>query len=358
MAPDSVRVGVIGAGHWAQTAHLPAIRSREDTTLAAISEPHPPNLARAEAEFAPEAAYADYRQMLDEVQLDAAVIAVPHKYHFAVAKDCLSRGLHVLIEKPMTIESQHADRLVEMADGAGLQIVVGYTWHYNNQCDLARQWIQSGRLGRLQLVASFFGSTVLDLYQGDPSRHRREYGSGEQYFGPRESTYSDPVLAGGGQGQTQLTHILALALFLTGMTPTRLNCLMADLNTTVDVVDALIVEFQEGALGTFATTGAVAPPSHTDTLEYRIYGADGHLHLDVSEGGLTIYDEENPSGLRAPNLAEPLRYPTSSPLDNLIELVKGGGENRSPGSLGREVVHVLSAAYESAGRGGVPVSIP
>jgi len=350
---NPTRIGVIGAGHWSQSAHLPAIQMHSDASLVAIADPNRSNLARSVAKFKPKHSYFNHRDMLKELDLDAAVIAVPHRFHSEIARDCLSRGLHVLIEKPMTLIPEDADALVEMANESGLHLVVSYPWHYNEQCLWAKACIDTGRIGKTLFLSCFFGSTVLELYRGRPDEYP-QYGAGAQFFGPQRNTYSDPRISGGGQGQTQLTHALALGLFITGLYPDRVSCLMSHMDTAVDVIDVVTMGFSDGALGSFGTTGAVRPSTHTDTLEYRVYGTDGHIHLDVSDGRAVLYDEQHSRGLEAPPLEERLRYPAGRPVENLIELANGRGQNQSPGCLGARVVHVLSAAYASAHAGGLP----
>jgi predicted dehydrogenase len=353
---DAVRFGVVGSGHWAQTAHLPAIEANDRARLVAIAEPDDNNRRRAVERFAPEQAFAGHKEMLNEVELDAVAIAAPHFLHHDVAMDCLSAGLHILIEKPMTLTARDAESLVAKATDSGLEIVVSYPWNYNAQCVWVRDRIEDGDIGDPLFLNCFFGSTVIDLYRGRPWDHRAFSADGE-FFGPQAETYSRPNVSGGGQGQTQLTHALALGLFLTGLTPDRVACFMADLDTEVDVMDALTLSFVGPALGTFGTTGAVAPAEHTDTLQYRIYGTNGHIHLDVSEGEATLFDADNPEGIPGPPLALEQRYPERAPLDSLVQLISGEGRNHSSGRLGATTVAVLEGAYRSAAADGAPIDV-
>lgn len=350
------RFGVVGSGHWAQTAHLPAIEGNHGARLVAIAEPNTDNRRRASQRFTPDRTFTGHQDMLREVELDAVAIAAPHFLHHEIAMDCLSAGLHVLIEKPMTLTSQEAESLVAEADRAGLAIVVSYPWNYNEQCVWARDRIEAGDIGEPMFLDCFFGSTVIDLYRGRPRDHR-SFTVGGEFFGPQADTYSRRDVSGGGQGQTQLTHALALGLFLTGLTPQTVGCLMSDLDTDVDVMDALMLRFSDGALGAFGSTGAVVPAEHTDTLQYRIYGTHGHIHLDVSEGRATLFGGNTPEGVQAPPLAPEYRYPERAPLDRLVQLIAGSGRNHSSGRLGATTVAVLEAAYRSAAGGGAPVNI-
>src|SRR5262245_34395013 len=98
---DRVRVGFAGVGHWARTAHLPAVAAHPAGEIAALADPDPGNLERSRQRYDVSACFDDPLAMLASVPLDAVVIAAPHVYHYPIAADAIARGLHVLIEKPL-----------------------------------------------------------------------------------------------------------------------------------------------------------------------------------------------------------------------------------------------------------------
>ena len=352
---DRVRVGVAGAGHWARTAHLPSVAAHPNADLVALADPDPGNLERSRQRYGVEACFDDPLTMLATTPMDALIIAAPHVHHYPIATAAIARGLHVLIEKPLVLDPADGRRLIEAADAAGVEIVVGYTWHYNEQVLTARRWIADGRIGSIVYVQSFFGSSPVNLYQGHPEADVYAYGAGDGFDGPLPTTYSDPKLAGGGQGQTQLTHSIALLLFLTGLEPERVAAFMENQAAAVDVVDAISIRFTGGALGVIGSTGAVVPVTHTDTLEYIIHGSKGHLHFDVMDGALRLYAEDGVT--EEPVLPVADRYPMAEPARNLVELALGRGTNGSPVSFGQRTVEILHAAYRSAASDGTAIAV-
>ena len=350
-----LRDGVAGVGHWARTAHLPALAAHPSARIVALADPDPGNLARSAARYGVEAIFADPLEMLATSELDAVVVAAPHVHHFPIAEAALGRGLHVLIEKPLVLEPAHGRRLIEAAEQAGVQILVGYTWHYNRQVLRAREWIRQGRIGTIHYVQSFFGSSPVNLYRGEPRADVYAYGSGEGFDGPLPATYSEPRLAGGGQGQTQLTHSIALLLFMTGLEPERVTAFMDRQGTALDVIDAVAIRFDGGALGVIGSTGSVTPVSHTDTLEYIIHGSSGHLHFNVMDGSLRRYDGDGAFEDAVLPLAE--RYPMASPATNLVDVALGRRPNGSPVSFAQRTVEILHAAYRSAAQDGAPMDV-
>jgi predicted dehydrogenase len=352
---DRVRVGVAGAGHWARTAHLPSVAAHPDAEIVALADPDPGNLDRSRKRYGIEACFSDPLAMLATTPMDALIVAAPHVHHYPIAAAAIARGLHVLIEKPLVLDPADGRRLIEAARAAGVEIVVGYTWHYNEQVLTARRWIAEGRIGSIAYVQSFFGSSPINLYRGEPEADVYAYGAGDGFDGPLKSTYSDPRLAGGGQGQTQLTHSIALLLFLTGLDPERVAAFMENGSAAVDVVDALTIRFRDGALGVVGSSGAVVPVTHTDTLEYVIHGSAGHVHFDVMDGSLRLYTGDGVTD--EPTLAVADRYPMAAPARNLVDLARGVGVNGSPATFGQRTVEVLDAAYRSAGQDGTAIAI-
>jgi predicted dehydrogenase len=353
--PEVIRVGVAGAGHWASTAHMPAARAHPRARLVAVADTDPARVHRARERFEVPAGFLDPLEMIAETELDAVIVASPHATHFEIAMAAIGRGLNVLVEKPMVLVPAEGRALVRAAEQAGVEALVGYTWHYNEQALIARDWIGSGRIGTVNYVQSFFGSSPVNLYRGNPEADPYAYGSGGDFFGPQPATYSDPRLAGGGQGQTQLTHSLALLMFLTGLDPARVSAFMDSLDAGIDVIDTLAIRFRGGALGAVGTTGAVVPTDHTDTLEYRIYGTAGHVQFDVDLGALRLFTSDGAQ--TAEVIAPDERYPLHRPAQNLIDVTLGDAANGSPATLGLQTVELLDAAYRSAAAGGQPVDL-
>ena len=350
----AARIGVVGAGWWSTRAHLPAIVANPDAELAAIAERVDSKRERAASAFGPAAAYPNHRQMLENEDLDGVVIAVPHTAHFEVAMDALAAGAHLMLEKPMTVESRHAARLLEESSGRGLEIVVGYPYHFNQQVLAARDWIAAGEIGELLYVHSLFASIVWDLFRGNVDLVADAVGFTITPTGT--DTYGDPALSGGGQAIVQITHSAALLLFMTGLAPAEVFAFMENKDLRVDLVDALAVRFEGGCIGTIDSTGSTVR-TQEELLEYRIYGTGGHIWLDLSTSELGLYRADGsvvrnpadpkPAGPRA--YAE--AYPEDAPVNNLVDVILGRDQNRSPAELGAAVVRLLEAAYESARTG-------
>ncbi len=349
----AARIGVVGTGWWATRAHLPAIVANPDAELVAIADPIEEKRDRAASVFHPQRTYRDHREMLENESLDGVVIAVPHMAHYQVAIDALEAGVHLMLEKPMVVESSHAARLLEESDKRNLEIVVGYPWHYSGQVLAVRDWIASGEIGQLLYVHSLFASIVWDLLRGDVDLVADAVGFTITPTGT--DTYGDPAVSGGGQAIVQITHSAALLLFMTGLVPVDVFAFMENRDVRVDLVDAIALRFEGGCIGTIGSTGSTVR-TQEELLEYRLYGTDGHILFDVltSEAGLYRADGSvvrNPPQVAAGPRTYASAYPEDAPVNNLVDVVLGRDENRSPPQLGAAVVRLLEAAYTSARTG-------
>jgi predicted dehydrogenase len=194
---------------------------------------------------------------------------------------------------------------------------------------------------------------VVELYRGNPDayRHVLPY----PVTGPGARTYSDTRLAGGGQGHLQVTHSAGLLFWVTGLRAARVAAFMERFDVPVDLVDAISVRFEGGAVGVVGSTGNVGAGAR-EPHDLRIYCTDGDLHLDLDEGTLAIRRYGGPTEHMGP-LPPEERYPYFATSHNLIDVILGRDRNRSPGEIGLRCVEFLAAAYQSASQDGRPVPI-
>jgi predicted dehydrogenase len=282
--------------------------------------------------------------MLDAVELDGVIVATPHQHHYATARAALERGAHVLVEKPLTIRVDDAHALVELARERRLELIVGYPWHWNAHMLELRARLAAGAIGTVEHVSCLFASTARDLYRGQVEALRDVLGYSME--APGDTTYSDPVLAGGGQGQTQLTHSAALLLWLTGLRPRVVSAMTGNFELAIDLVDTLSVRFDGGALASLSSTGSLSP-GYEDILEYRIFGSEGHMLIDPGLGIAGICPRGG-GPVTLPPLPVEQRYLEDAPSRNLVDVCLGRGTNGSPGALGARVVELIDAMYRSS----------
>ncbi len=127
MSHDKLRVGVIGVGHLGEY-HVQKYKAIPDVELVGVVDSNTSRLDEIANRYDIRA-FSDHHAILGKV--DAVSLAVPTEIHFEVAKDILSNGVHLLIEKPITYELEPADILISMARKRNLVLQVGLVERFN-----------------------------------------------------------------------------------------------------------------------------------------------------------------------------------------------------------------------------------
>lgn len=147
---DGVKVGIIGYGYWGPNVAR-NIFDISSSRLVAIADVKEERLKHAQSLY-PDVRVVQQYQDLFDLGLDAVVVATPPATHFPIAKDCLEHGLHVLVEKPMTLSSQDAQELIDLADSNGLALMVGHTFTYNSAVLALKKYLAGKELGEIYYV--------------------------------------------------------------------------------------------------------------------------------------------------------------------------------------------------------------
>jgi predicted dehydrogenase len=159
-----IRTAVIGVGYLGRF-HAQKYRHLADSTLVGVVDAHAETAQRVAAELQVEA-FSDHRLLLGRV--DAVSIAVPTPLHFQVARDFLERGVHVLVEKPITTTVEEAQTLIEIAAKQGSVLQVGHLERFNPAIVAAAGILKTPRFVESHRLAPFKQrgtdvSVVLDL---------------------------------------------------------------------------------------------------------------------------------------------------------------------------------------------------
>jgi len=125
MSPNTLKIGIIGIGKWGKN-HL-RVYSDLDCELVGVSDLNP-DVEQIAREHNIKFEH-DYTKLLPDV--DAVSVVVPTDKHYAVVKDCLNAGKHVLVEKPLTFDPDQARELIDLAKEKGLILSVGYLFRFN-----------------------------------------------------------------------------------------------------------------------------------------------------------------------------------------------------------------------------------
>ena len=339
-----IKCGVIGAGWWATYAHIPALLAHPQAELVAIQKRDRAEARKVADDFGVPMACTTAQELLATSELQAVVVSSSPNLHYQHAYAALERGMHTLIEKPMTLTAAEAGQLVEMAQSNGVQFLVSCPWHYTAHGQEARRLIRAGQLGEVRMMSALMTNPVAELLRGSNVQPTH----GEPYMRPREGTYSDPKVAGGGQIYCQVSHLAAYFPFLTGALPMNVFARFHNDGSGLDIYDVMNMKMSDGSLASIASTGAT--PENRKDFEVRIFGTKGMLFLDLWHG-LMEFVSMTGEHRAYPSLAAKEIYPHLAPAMNLIDSVVDPSCNRSPATLGLAAMETIEAAYRSAACG-------
>ncbi len=345
-----IRVGLIGTGVGA-AVHLPSLTYLPDTEVVSVWSRRQDRAAAVAAEHNILKAVSDYRDVIDDPDVDAVVVASPPFLHYQMVLAALEAGKHVLCEKPMARSVAEARDMTKMAEQVGVAAMVHHEFRFLPIRRRIKELIDQGFLGEPQSATlTVFRSSLADPY-GRPF-----------------SWLMEDDKAGGMLGATGSHHIDALRWWfgeikgVAGATATmvgRRRMPDSSIMAKVDADDnfAFVLRFANGALATVHVC-ATAP---VDTGEEIILsGSSGMLmaHGDDAlygarwgEGALQEQDIPARPDDDLPNFGHPLIPPTIGLHRAWIRAIREGTQATPSFNDGAKVQEVIDGVHRSSRQG-------
>lgn len=143
----TLKVAVIGVGSMGRN-HARVYSEIPDVVLVGVADADE-EAAEAVANRYGGKAYADYSQLLDEQKPDAVTVAVPTVDHLNVSLQIIQRGIHLLIEKPIAFTVEEGEKIIEAAEQANVNLMVGHIERFNPAVIALKERLDEGELGRV-----------------------------------------------------------------------------------------------------------------------------------------------------------------------------------------------------------------
>ena len=328
-----VRYAVVGLGHIAQVAVLPAFAhaKRNSQLVAVVSDDSTKRREIANRyRLAHAFAYEEFDECLRVV--DAVYIALPNSMHAAYTVRAAKAGVHVLCEKPMAVSVEECRRMIAACRKGNVKLMVAYRLHFETVNLAAIELANSGRLGELKFFNSSFSMAVR---RGD-IRTKRAYGGGTLYdIG---------------------VYCINAARYLFRSEPTQVSAVSINSGLAslaeIDETTAATLRFGNDRVATFVTSFNAA-----DVASYRLVGTKGHVHVDpayeYAEGlsyTLTIDGKTTRKKLgKRDQFAPELLY--------FSDCIVNDRDPEPSGEEGLQDVRIVQALYRSA-KTRRPVAIP
>jgi predicted dehydrogenase len=321
-----IRYAVVGLGHIAQVAVLPAFKNCKHSELAALVSSDETKLRELGAEFGVEARYTydEYDQCLQSGDVDAVFIALPNHLHCEYTVRAAERGVHVLCEKPMAVTEEECRQMIDACRERDVKLMIAYRLHFEEANMKAVEIAQTGELGRLRLFQSLFSMPVAE----DNIRIEGEKGGGTLY---------DIGI-----------YCINAARYLFRDEPIEVTAIsVADKNDErfqeVDEATSAVLRFPGERIATFTSSFGAA-----DAGTYQVCGTEGDLRLDPAftyHGELTHFLTKD--GKTAKKKFRK-RDQFAVEIDTFSECVLNDTEPEASGTEGLADVRIIEAIYESA----------
>ncbi len=161
-----------------EQCHLPALRTIGGLKVVALCDTDASRLGQLADRLGVRRRYPGYRAMLDDGGVDVVAVCTPPELHAEIALAALDAGKHLLVEKPLALSLDDADRLVERASNAPGKVLAGFNLRWHRLIRQARGLVDAGGLGPPATMHTVFTSRSAFPVHDSPWRHRHDQGGG------------------------------------------------------------------------------------------------------------------------------------------------------------------------------------
>jgi len=289
---DSIRMGIVGFGSMGLQHAKTIMENVAEVKLTAVASKNAANIEKMRAFPGGQDVkiFDTPAQMYASGEIDAVLIASPHRAHVAQAKEAFAAGMHVLLEKPVGVHTQEVREMIAAADASGKAFGVMFNQRTHPAYRKMKEIVESGEMGEIRRT----NIVITDWFRA------------QSYFDSCQwrATWKGE---GGGVLLNQAPHNLDLWQWICGM-PVRLRAFAAmgrwhDIEVDDDVT--AYVEYANGATGTFVTCTGEAPG--TNRFEISMDGGQllyekGRLLMTRTEMPVSRFIREYPGGFGKPEM--------------------------------------------------------
>ena len=144
-----IKVGIIGCGGIANKKHMPALKKVADCEMVAFCDIVPERAEVAKVKFGtPDAkVYTDYKELLADPEIEVVHVCTPNRAHSFITVDALDAGKNVMCEKPMAINTEEAQKMLDAKARSGKLLSIGYQSRFRDDAVFMKQEAESGTFG-------------------------------------------------------------------------------------------------------------------------------------------------------------------------------------------------------------------
>jgi predicted dehydrogenase len=352
MSKKAIRLMVLGTGGMARS-HTEAFQKIDGVTIVAGVDTNATRLAEYQAKYGVEKGYATLNEALMGGGFDAVANITPDAAHYSTTMSLLEAGKHVLCEKPLATNYDHARQMAETAKAKGLIHMVNLTYRNVPSMQHAAKLVRDGLIGEVRhFEASYLQSWLTQDAWGAWDKE-------DQWLWRLSSKHgSKGVLGDVG------IHILDFATHVAGLpvaeVGARLKTFHKAQNDVIGpyVLDAndncvLNIALSNGAIGTVHASRFAS--GHLNDLQLRIYGTKGGLDVRWVKNVSTLYACSGDLTKAEWNEVKTPAVPTN--YERFIAALRGERHDGPGFERGAELQQVLDLAEQSDAKGGLSLTV-
>ncbi|MCC6549820.1 MAG: Gfo/Idh/MocA family oxidoreductase [Ignavibacteriaceae bacterium] len=324
---ENFRIAVIGLGSVAQLVHLPILKKMPGVAVLAAAELNKNRLKTVSDKYNISGAYTDYRQMLDEVEVDAVIIATPTSTHTEIAKEVISRKINLLIEKPISRTFREAKEVVDLAQKHKVTMMVGMNMRYRPDIMLLKSIANSGEIGELFYVKAGW---------------LKKQSSESKWFTDKEKS-------GGGVVFDLGIVLLDVSLWLLDYPAIKAVSTHNFSHFTSSVEDTSISKIRCANNSLIFLESSWSIGSDRDSLYFDIYGSKGNASINpfrvFKRSGGTMVDM---TPFKSESEIVLFKKSYQNEIKHFIGACKGLNPNLSPGNESLSRMRIIETMYQSS----------
>ena len=342
--PEVIGIGIIGAGGIARGVHIPGYQKLANAQVLAVSDPVQVSREGAAQQFNIADAYEDFREMLKRDDIHAVSVTTPNFLHAEATIAALEAGKHVLCEKPLAMNAQEGDAMVEASKRTGRKLMCGFHYRFTPEVQALKRFAEAGEFG--------------EMYYARTTAMRRRGIPGWGLFISKEKNGGGPLIDIGVHMLDATMHVLGFPkpVSVSGKTwqmfgkrPDVLG-LMGQWdyqNFTVEDFASAQIRFDNGAMLTLESS-FVANQEEADKMSFQVFGSQG----GCSYNPLKMFKEEHHTLLDITPVHLPRNVQAHhEEIKSFVNSVANDEPVFTPGEQAVEITRIIDAIYASSESG-------
>lgn len=324
------KVGIVGVGSIAQIVHIPILEKMDDVELVAICDIDKAKVNRLVEKFNIPRWYSMIDNMVQNEELDALHICTTSLYHFPMTYMALQGGFHVYVEKPIALNADDAQKIVQLAKEKNRTVMVGMQNRFRDDVQILKEFIQKDELGEIYYIKTGWLKKWSKF--------------------PVPDWHTKRNYAGGGVLIDIGSQLLDLALFLTALPKIR-SVRLYDYksNSQMEVEDAALAIIETETHMTITIEISWRMHMDRDVIYTNIFGKKGSAYLNPLSINKELHGNlVNVTPLVTEQGSDRFKKAYEAEINHFYRVIQGQEENQSSAEDALYIMRIIDALYRSA----------